>query len=199
MSNKRYVLFFSAAVMSLFIFSGCETQRTAGEREQRLTQRLDEMQSDLDGRIGSVNAEVAGMRSNPPVIVAPAPAPMLADTGAIRIEDDLNYSKRDELEALARANREAAFNNPPARSGSRQGMNARHVRVPVPVKTVQAALREAGFYKGTIDGKVGNQTVAAITAFQRAQGLKADGVVGRATWQQLQAFVPAGMSTTRLK
>jgi peptidoglycan hydrolase-like protein with peptidoglycan-binding domain len=69
----------------------------------------------------------------------------------------------------------------------------------VPARTVQAALKEAGFYRGNIDGKVGPQTVRAITDFQRSQGITADGVVGRVTWQHLQAFVPAGMSTTRLK
>ena len=196
MNSKRYVLFFSVAALSLFALTGCETQRSACEREKRLTQRIDEMQMDLDGRIGSVNAEVAGMRSNPPVVVAPAPAPVISEPVGIRIEDDYAFSKRDQLEALARSNRDYS---PPPRSTPRQGMNAKHVRVPVPVKTVQAALREAGFYQGSLDGKVGNQTVAAISAFQRAQGLKADGVVGRATWQHLQAFVPAGMSTTRLK
>ena len=71
--------------------------------------------------------------------------------------------------------------------------------MPVPARTVQAALREAGFYNGNIDGKVGPQTVSAISAFQRSQGIKADGIVGRVTWQHLQAFVPAGMSTVRDK
>lgn len=75
----------------------------------------------------------------------------------------------------------------------------RRIRVPVPARTVQAALKEAGHYNGNIDGKVGPQTVNAITSFQRAQGIKADGIVGRVTWQHLYPYVPAGMSTTRMK
>jgi peptidoglycan hydrolase-like protein with peptidoglycan-binding domain len=47
------------------------------------------------------------------------------------------------------------------------------------VKLVQAAL------KITVDGKFGSQTKAAVEAFQKQNGLKADGVVGANTWSKL--------------
>ena len=180
----------------LALFSGCETQKSACEREKRLTERMDEMQMDLDGRITGVNGEIAGMRANPPVVVQTVPGP---PEPSIRI-DESDYSGRsraDEMAALAAMSREEVVYSPPARATRSTGQG--NIRVPVPARTVQAALKEAGFYNGAVDGKVGKQTIAAITAFQRSQGIKADGIVGRVTWQHLQAFVPAGMSTTRLK
>jgi len=46
---------------------------------------------------------------------------------------------------------------------------------------IQLALKNAGFYNGTIDGKIGKNTKKAIREFQKTNGLKADGVVGPKT------------------
>ncbi|MDR1612727.1 MAG: peptidoglycan-binding protein [Planctomycetota bacterium] len=191
---------------SLAVFSGCETQRSACEREKRLTERMDEMQMDLDSKLMGVGAEMANFRNNPPVVVQQMPiateVPVMTAAPtpieSIAIEDDYALAtKREQLEALARANRDYEFNTPaPRRSSSTSG---NRIRVPVPARTVQAALKEAGFYNGAIDGKIGRQSIDAITAFQRREGITADGIVGRTTWGRLQAYVPAGMSTTRLK
>jgi Putative peptidoglycan-binding domain-containing protein len=201
----------------LALFSGCETQRSACEREKRLTERLDEIQMEIDGRLVNVNMEMANMRSNPPVVVQQVPTPMpmpdygqpaaqpaslpIGDTITIHEDDYYSSSKRDMLRANAEASwrdQQTVTPSKPRSSGG-QSNAAKHIRVPVPVRTVQAALKEAGFYNGSVDGKVGKQTIAAITAFQRSVGLKADGICGRQTWQHLQGYVPAGMSTTRLK
>ncbi len=53
------------------------------------------------------------------------------------------------------------------------------------VKTVQRRLKELGYYKSTIDGKLGRDTVNAIKAFQEAHKLEADGVAGKATYEIL--------------
>jgi len=58
----------------------------------------------------------------------------------------------------------------------------------IPIKQVQIALKKAGFYKGDIDGKQGPRTKEAIRVFQKARGLKVDGVVGKATWQALSRY-----------
>jgi localization factor PodJL len=42
-------------------------------------------------------------------------------------------------------------------------------------REVQAALLSLGYSPGAVDGKPGKQTKAAVGAFQRAQGLHADG------------------------
>jgi peptidoglycan L-alanyl-D-glutamate endopeptidase CwlK len=46
------------------------------------------------------------------------------------------------------------------------------------VQALQLALQKAGFNPGAIDGVFGAGTEAAVLAFQRSQGLAADGIVG---------------------
>lgn len=53
------------------------------------------------------------------------------------------------------------------------------------IQEIQAALKNAGFYNGVIDGKSGPMTKKAIEEFQKANGLKADGKVGTKTWSLL--------------
>jgi murein L,D-transpeptidase YcbB/YkuD len=55
-------------------------------------------------------------------------------------------------------------------------------------KALQKALKNAGFYKGPVDGKTGHQTRESIKAFQKANGLKADGIVGQQTWVKLSRY-----------
>lgn len=54
---------------------------------------------------------------------------------------------------------------------------------------VQAGLKNAGYYTGAVDGKIGSKTREAIKAFQTANGLKADGVVGPGTWEKLKKYL----------
>jgi peptidoglycan hydrolase-like protein with peptidoglycan-binding domain len=54
---------------------------------------------------------------------------------------------------------------------------------------IQTALKNAAFYTGAIDGKVGPMTKKAIEAFQTANGLQADGKVGPKTWAALGKFL----------
>lgn len=51
---------------------------------------------------------------------------------------------------------------------------------------VQTALKNAGFYKGSIDGKLGPMTLEAIKSFQKENGLKVDGIIGSTTWASLK-------------
>ncbi len=53
------------------------------------------------------------------------------------------------------------------------------------VKEVQRRLKNWGYYKGSVDGVFGAQTKAAVISFQKKNGLTADGVVGKATYQAL--------------
>ncbi len=49
------------------------------------------------------------------------------------------------------------------------------------VKKIQQRLSSWGYYKGDIDGVFGSATETAVKAFQKNNGLTADGVVGSAT------------------
>lgn len=56
-------------------------------------------------------------------------------------------------------------------------------------KEIQTALKNANFYDGNIDGKMGPKTKRAIVEFQKAKGLKADGRVGSKTWAELEKYL----------
>ena len=56
-------------------------------------------------------------------------------------------------------------------------------------KQIQRALRSAGFYQGPVDGKIGPKTKEAIKSFQKANGLKADGIVGKRTSAELNKYL----------
>lgn len=53
------------------------------------------------------------------------------------------------------------------------------------VKEVQRRLKLWGYYKGSVDGVFGAGTRSAVIAFQKKNGLKADGVVGKSTYKAL--------------
>lgn len=53
------------------------------------------------------------------------------------------------------------------------------------VKSVQTRLKTLGYYKGSVDGKYGTGTMAAVSAFQSANGLNADGLAGTSTYKVL--------------
>jgi len=54
------------------------------------------------------------------------------------------------------------------------------------VKQVQMALKNAGYNPGPVDGRMGRQTRDALKAFQKANGLAADGKIGKHTWEILK-------------
>ena len=53
------------------------------------------------------------------------------------------------------------------------------------VATLQAALKELGYYEGELDGVFGKGTLAAVKAFQTAEALTVDGLAGKATQGRL--------------
>ena len=53
------------------------------------------------------------------------------------------------------------------------------------VSRLQATLKLLGFYQGPVDGSYGQSTQAAVTRFQAAAGLTADGITGPLTWARL--------------
>lgn len=62
------------------------------------------------------------------------------------------------------------------------------IRVNASPEDVQSALKNAGYYAGAIDGKIGPATRQAIVQFQQSKNLKADGIIGRQTWEHLRTF-----------
>lgn len=54
---------------------------------------------------------------------------------------------------------------------------------------IQTALKNAGYYTGIIDGKIGPMTKKATEEFQKANGLEVDGKVGPKTWAVLSKYL----------
>ncbi len=54
---------------------------------------------------------------------------------------------------------------------------------------IQTALKNAGFYTGIVDGKVGPMTRKAIEEFQKAKSLIVDGKIGPKTWSVLSVYL----------
>lgn len=53
------------------------------------------------------------------------------------------------------------------------------------VRLMQQKLKNLGYYRGSVDGSFGSGTTDAVKAFQRANGLTADGVAGGGTLNRL--------------
>ena len=76
-------------------------------------------------------------------------------------------------------------------SSSRQTTTGKSdiIRVDATPQKIQLALQNAGYYDGPIDGKVGAKTRRAITEFQKANNLNADGILGAKTWSSLKTHL----------
>jgi murein L,D-transpeptidase YcbB/YkuD len=56
-------------------------------------------------------------------------------------------------------------------------------------KQIQEALKNAGYYDGNVDGKIGPKTKAALKEFQQSMDLKVDGIAGRNTKEKLLKYL----------
>ncbi|NJM70142.1 MAG: hypothetical protein HC862_07870 [Scytonema sp. RU_4_4] len=84
-------------------------------------------------------------------------------------------SLASEPQQIAQATSSEGINRPTLQVGSKGER----------VTELQAALKLLGFYTGTVDGVYNESTVLAVSRFQEAAGLKADGIVDVTTWQRL--------------
>lgn len=78
------------------------------------------------------------------------------------------------------------------------------------VRSIQEALAKAGFDPGQLDGMAGRRTKTAIEDFQRANGLRVDGIAGPHTlgalfpkrveiFDEIMPKIETGLTATRLK
>ena len=56
-------------------------------------------------------------------------------------------------------------------------------------RDIQRALKNAGYYDGPVDGKLGPKSRKAIKEFQSDKGLKVDGIAGTKTKTALAAYL----------
>jgi len=72
---------------------------------------------------------------------------------------------------------------------SRTTQNQNILRVPVTPQEVQTGLKNAGYYTGAIDGKLGSGSKKAIREFQTDHDLESDGIIGKKTWAELKNYL----------
>lgn len=65
------------------------------------------------------------------------------------------------------------------------------------VRYLQFKLKVLGYSVGAVDGVFGRNTASAVRAFQQANGLDADGIVGRKTWYSLNNLTPEASTLKR--
>jgi len=102
-------------------------------------------------------------------------------------------AKQTETERLAmeQAQKAEGMRAERARPATRSNVGIKHkssAQDKARIREIQTCLKNAGFYKGEIDGVKGRKTRAAIRNFQRENGLAVDGVVGKRTWGLLDKY-----------
>lgn len=64
------------------------------------------------------------------------------------------------------------------------------------IKSVQAALKNAGYDPGSVDGKIGKQTKEAIAAFQKANNIETSCGMNKETWELLKPYLKKKINVT---
>lgn len=110
-----------------------------------------------------------------------------------QLQDRISYLE-SELEAKSRETSMTGqdmiiINDYDEFSDSKTSGKAYAVKSKLSIKEAQTALKNSGFYKGPIDGKIGAKTREAIKQFQKANDLKADGIVGKRTANKLSVYL----------
>ena len=150
--------------------SGC---KTAARREQeRKEKEMQDKLANIEGQLMQMNQQLAELRESK-INVPPAVA-------------EREPTLRNQLEEITTSPVIASRGSVSGRGAS---LAKKHIRVNASTKSVQMALKNAGFNPGPIDGVCGERTIAAIRAFQAKEGLKVDGIVGSQTWAKLSAYL----------
>ncbi len=188
--KSMYRVCIAACACGLLLVTGCKTpteKRLEADRDRRLHERLDDIQTQLltlqekeQARMASaqpapVLRPVVPVREERPTASAPTPKKRLT-----------TLSERYNLKPVRRSSAKRSASAKPKPKSSYASLRKKHVRVPVPVRIIQQKLVQAQCSPGPIDGRIGAKTIAAIKTFQRKQGLKVDGIVGPVTWSKLR-------------
>ena len=117
------------------------------------------------------------------------------DTLETRVEGVEAKQAENEHITAAQSKEAEEMNSEKSRPMARTNIEIKHRKNPKDkerTKEIQTCLKNAGFYKGEVDGVKGRKTRSAIKKFQKANGLTADGVVGGRTWDALNKYSSGG-------
>jgi len=154
-------------LLSIFIlaiaFSGCATTQTKTQNEQ-MASRVTELEKNLQAK----DAEIVDLQYQVKDLSSKIDASKTAES------DQVSQDSTTQAESV----------KTPELSD-----NSQIIRVKVSPEKIQRALKSAGVYTGQVDGKIGPGTKEAIIEFQKSHGLKADGVLGKKTWEALKTYL----------
>jgi len=154
-------------LLSIFIlviaFSGCATTKMKTQNEQ-----IESRVTDLEKNVQAKDAQIVDLQYQ------------VKD-----LSSKIDSSKPAESDQVAK---ESMAQAEPFKI-SEVSDNLQIIRVKVSPEKIQRALKAAGVYTGPMDGKIGSGTKAAIKEFQKSHGLKADGVLGKKTWEELKTYL----------
>jgi len=122
----------------------------------------------------------------------------LSGCATMRKDNDLEtQGLRNKVSALEAQLKEKddeinSLKETPVKSNEELNLNAGKVsetKQQIDPKQIQTALKNAGYYQGVVDGRMGKKTRKAVRAFQKANKLPADGKVGKNTWDLLKDYL----------
>lgn len=188
----------TCAAMLLTLTTGCLTSQekvAMDTRDRDLQQRLDDITAQLmtvseqiEKKTAPAPIRTAGLQPTTPIeVITPLPS---------RSEQLLaiKHAQRPVVRQHRRRPRHSRRYSRRSSRGhlSQQALVRKHIRVPQTVRTIQGLLQAANTNPGKIDGRLGDNTIAAIRRFQKKNRLKVDGIVGRGTWKALRSYASAG-------
>ena len=95
------------------------------------------------------------------------------------LDKDVFYGDRADWYGLISGEKQTDERRVPIVGATKKGMKG------VQVKGLQEMLKGYGYYTAACDSDFGSKTELAVKAFQRAEGLTVDGIVGEKTWSRL--------------
>ena len=162
-------------LLSVFIlaiaFSGCASTQMKTQNEQ-----IESRVTDLEKNLQAKDAEIVDLQYQVKDLSSKVEGGKPADAGQTSVDSQGSQNSTEQAEPV----------NTSSDVGS---VGANIIRVKVSPEKIQRALKSAGVYTGKVDGKIGPGTKEAIIEFQKSHGLKADGVLGKKTWEELKTFL----------
>ena len=160
--NIVFIRLLSIIVLAI-VFSGCATTHMKSQNDQ-----LDSRVTDLEKNLQAKDAEIVDLQYQVKDLSSKVEGTKPADADQAAQPSSDSTDQTDSVKTSEVADNQVI------------------VRVKVSPEKIQRALKAAGVYTGKVDGKIGAGTKAAIVEFQKSHGLKADGVLGKKTWEELK-------------
>ena len=144
----------------------------------RVAPKSDEKPGSL---VDAIDAVTFGIWKNEPAPPVDAPTAVESDAPAAGAADSTASGGGGPIPPQYRTTTPRSSQGKVSSSGSYGGGTLRYGNRSAAVIRLQSRLRELGFFSGRSTGYFGSATLSAVKAFQRSQGLAADGVVGSST------------------